>query len=104
MESQPGANFPANPADPDLTPLAVVKVSDAGGWAVVNVDTLKVVEPGYCWSKRASAIRWALDELERERREETEYRRRQDEPVERGLSRSWAALQSESRQRPAGAT
>ncbi len=75
----------------DLSPLGVVAAPEAGGWVVVNLTTLRVVEPGYVWSRREGAIRWAQQELERERIEEIEYRRAQDEPVERGLARSWAA-------------
>ncbi len=74
----------------DLLPLGVVAAPEAGGWAVVNLTTLRVVEPGYVWPRRELAVRWARQELERERTEEVEYRRRQDEPVERGLARSWA--------------
>ena len=76
----------------DLLPLGVVEAPEAGGWAVVNLTTLRVVEPGYVWPRRELAVRWARDELERERLEEIEYRRLQDEPVERGLARSWAGV------------
>lgn len=75
----------------DLWPLGVVDAPEAGGWVVVNLTTLRVVEPGYVWPDRAHAEQWARDELDRERQEEADYRRRQDEPVERGLARSWAA-------------
>jgi len=74
----------------DLLPLGVVEVPEAGGWAVVNLESLKVVEPGYVWARREQAVRWARQELERERREELEYRRLQDEPVARALAQSWA--------------
>jgi hypothetical protein len=77
----------------DLLPLGVVEAPEAGGWAVVNLTTLRVVEPGYVWPRREQAVRWARQELERERLEEDEYRRRQDEPVARGLARSWAGSQ-----------
>ena len=69
----PGAanpTFNGDGPDPDLGPLAVVPATAAGGWAVVNTGTLKVVEPGYRWTQRASAVRRALAELDRERREE----------------------------------
>jgi hypothetical protein len=72
----------------DLLPLRVVQATDAGGWTVVNFDTLKVVEPGYVWPRREQAVRWAREELERERAEEAEYRRRQTEMVRRGLAQS----------------
>lgn len=75
----------------ELAPLGVVAAPEVGGWVVVNLTTLRVVEPGYVWPQREAAVRWAHQELERERAEELEYRRRQDEPVERGLARSWAA-------------
>ncbi len=104
---EPGAanpTFDGDRPEPDLGPLAVVPATDAGGWAVVNTRTLKVVEPGYRWAQRASAVRWALAELDRERREELEYRRRLDEPVARGLARSWAAAQPDATRRRAGAT
>ncbi|HEY6609279.1 MAG TPA: hypothetical protein VI277_08800 [Candidatus Limnocylindria bacterium] len=77
----------------DLRPLGVVAAPEAGGWVVVNLDTLRVVEPGFVWPRREHAVRWAREELERERAEEDEYRRRQDEPTERGLARSWAGQQ-----------
>lgn len=77
----------------DLLPLGVVEAPEAGGWAVVNLTTLRVVEPGYVWPRREQAVRWARQELDREREEEDEYRRRQDEPVARGLARSWAGSQ-----------
>jgi hypothetical protein len=75
----------------DLLPLGVVEAPEAGGWAVVNLESLKVVEPGYVWARREQAVRWARQELDRERRDELEYRRLQDEPVARALARSWAA-------------
>lgn len=75
----------------ELWPLGVVDAPEAGGWVVVNMATLRVVEPGYVWPDRAHAERWARAELDRERRDEADYRRRQDEPKERGLARSWAA-------------
>jgi hypothetical protein len=74
----------------DLLPLGVVAAPEAGGWAVVNLETLRVVEPGYVWPQREQAVRWARQELDRERQEEEDYRRRQDEPVASGLARSWA--------------
>jgi hypothetical protein len=94
MGTQAGA-MPANGRidDPDLRPLGVIEAPEAGGWVVVNLDSLRVVEPGYVWPRREHAVRWALQELERERREEAEYRQRQDEPVARGLARSWAGTQ-----------
>jgi hypothetical protein len=70
----------------DLLPLRVVQATEAGGWTVVNLETLKVVEPGYVWPKREQAVRWARDELDRERAEEAEYRRRRDAQVRRGVS------------------
>ncbi|HEY8170890.1 MAG TPA: hypothetical protein VIH24_07305 [Candidatus Limnocylindria bacterium] len=85
----------AAPNDPDLSPLGVVAAPEAGGWVVVNLDTLRVVEPGFVWPRREHAVRWAREELERERAEEDEYRRQQDEPTERGLARSWAGQQSQ---------
>jgi hypothetical protein len=90
--SDPTAGGPPTRApDDDLHPLGVVEAPEAGGWVVVNVETLRVVEPGYVWPHRDAATRWARQELERERADEVEYRRQQDEPVERGLARSWAA-------------
>ena len=91
-DAPPGAPLNGGVDDEaDLSPLGVVAAPEAGGWVVVNLTTLRVVEPGYVWPKREGAVRWARQELERERLEELEYRRSQDEPVERGLSRSWAA-------------
>jgi hypothetical protein len=102
MVTRPGGSAPASapemPAsanghaddESDLHPLRVVEAREAGGWAVVNLTTLRVVEPGYVWPQREQAVRWARHELQREREEEAEYRRRQDEPVARGLARSWA--------------
>ncbi len=91
-DPQPGLQPSAADLDEaELAPLGVVAAPEVGGWVVVNLTTLRVVEPGYVWPQRESAVRWARQELERERTEELEYRRRQDEPVERGLARSWAA-------------
>lgn len=81
--------------DSDLLPLGVVEAPEAGGWVVVNMTTLRVVEPGYVWPRREHAERWARQELARERLEEEAYRRRQDEPVERALARSWAGTQGD---------
>lgn len=81
--------------DADLLPLGVVAAPEAGGWVVVNMTTLRVVEPGYVWPRREHAERWARQELARERLEEEAYRRRQDEPVERALARSWAGTHPE---------
>lgn len=92
-DAQPGVQpNAAAPDEADLEPLGVVAAPEAGGWVVINVVTLRVVEPGYVWPQRDAAVRWARRELDRERTEEIEYRRRQDEPVERGLARSWAAM------------
>jgi hypothetical protein len=71
-----GANAPE--AETDLLPLRVVETPEAGGWTVINHATLKVVEPGYVWPRRDQAVRWARQELERERQEELEYLRRRD--------------------------
>lgn len=90
----------AHGPDPDLLPLGVVEAPEAGGWVVVNMKTLRVVEPGYVWPRREHAERWARRELARERLEEAEYRRRQDEPVQRGLARSWAATHRDASTRP----
>ena len=75
----------------DLEPFSVLHAPEVGGWAVMNAETLKVVEPAYLFRTRASAVAWARAELERQRIEATEYRRNQDAVVERGLARSWAA-------------
>jgi hypothetical protein len=77
--------------EPDLRPLGVVEAPEAGGWVVVNLDSLRVVEPGYVWPRREHAVRWARQELERERREEMEYRLRQDAPIARALEARGAA-------------
>lgn len=71
--------------EPDIRPLGVVEAPEAGGWVVVNLGTLRVVEPGYVWPGRQHAVRWAQQELERERREEAEYRERQEAPIARAL-------------------
>jgi len=73
-----GTDASAPEAESDLLPLRVVETPEAGGWTVVNLETLKVVEPGYVWPRRDQAVRWAREELERERLEELEYRRRRD--------------------------
>ena len=82
MGTQPGVamgtGVSAPEAETDLLPLRVVETPEAGGWTVVNLETLKVVEPGYVWPRRDQAVRWAREELERERQEELEYRRRRD--------------------------
>lgn len=80
MGTQPGVatGTGAPEAETDLLPLRVVETPEAGGWTVVNLETLKVVEPGYVWPRRDQAVRWAREELERERLEELEYRRRRD--------------------------
>jgi len=75
----------------ELEPFAVLHAPEVGGWAVMNAETLKVVEPAYLFRSRAKAVAWARAELERLRIEMTEYRRSQDAVVERGLARSWAA-------------
>lgn len=75
----------------DLEPFTVLHAPEVGGWAVMNAETLKVVEPAYLFRTRAKALAWARAELERQLVEATEYRRRQDAVVERGLARSWAA-------------
>ena len=82
MGTQPGVAMgtgaSAPEAETDLLPLRVVETPEAGGWTVVNLETLRVVEPGYVWPRRDQAVRWAREELERERQEELEYRRRRD--------------------------
>lgn len=109
MVTRPGGSGPASaperpgptngyaPDESDLLPLGVVEAPEAGGWVVVNLTTLRVVEPGYVWPRREHAVRWARQELQRERAEEEEYRRRQEEPVARALERSWAGTQVHSR-------
>ena len=82
MGSQPGVAMgtgaTAPEAETDLLPRRVVETPEAGGWTVVNLETLKVVEPGYVWPRRDQAVRWAREELERERQEELEYLRRRN--------------------------
>jgi len=82
MGTQPGVamgtGVSAPEAETDLLPLRVVETPEAGGWTVVNLETLKVVEPGYVWPRRDQAVRWARQELERERQEELEYLRRRN--------------------------
>ena len=82
MGTQPGVAMgtgaSAPEAETDLLPLRVVETPEAGGWTVVNLETLKVVEPGYVWPRRDQAVRWAREELERERQEELEYLRRRN--------------------------
>ena len=79
----------------NLEPFAVMHAPEVGGWAVMNVETLKVVEPAYLFRTRACAVAWARAELERLRREAVEYRRSQEAVVERGLARSWAARRAD---------
>ena len=85
MGTQPGVamgtGVSAPEAETDLIPLRVVETPEAGGWTVVNLETLKVVEPGYVWPRRDQAVRWAREELERERQEELEYLRRRNGTV-----------------------
>lgn len=85
MGTQPGVamgtGVSAPEAETDLIPLRVVETPEAGGWTVVNLETLKVVEPGYVWPRRDQAVRWARQELERERQEELEYLRRRNGTV-----------------------
>ena len=82
MGTQPGVaigtGVSAPEAETDLLPLRVVETPEAGGWTVVNLETLKVVEPGYVWPRRDQAVRWAREELDRERQEELEYLRRRN--------------------------
>jgi len=73
-----GTGVSAPEAETDLLPLRVVETPEAGGWTVVNLETLKVVEPGYVWPRRDQAVRWAREELDRERQEELEYLRRRN--------------------------
>jgi len=70
-----GTGVSAPDAETDLLPLRVVETPEAGGWTVVNLETLKVVEPGYVWPRRDQAVRWAREELYRESQEELEYLR-----------------------------
>ena len=79
----------------DLAPFAVMEAPELGGWAVVNTETLHVVEPGLLWKHRDPAVAWARAELSRLRREAAEYQRAQDEVVERALAQSWAARHGE---------
>jgi hypothetical protein len=89
MGTQPGVAMgtgaSAPEAETDLLPLRVVETPEAGGWTVVNLETLKVVEPGYVWPRRDQAVRWAREELEREREEEMEYLRRRDGAINGGF-------------------
>jgi hypothetical protein len=89
MGTQPGVaeggRPPAPDAELDLLPLRVVETPESGGWTVVNLETLRVVEPGYVWQRREQAVNWAREELDRERDEELEYRRRRDGAVNGGL-------------------
>ena len=82
MGTQPGVamgtGVSAPEAETDLLPLRVVETPEAGGWTVVNLETLKVVEPGYVWPRRDQAVRWAREELDRERQEELESLRRRN--------------------------
>ena len=73
-----GTGVTAPEAETDLLPLRVVETPEAGGWTVVNLETLKVVEPGYVWPAARPRCRWAREELERERQEELEYLRRRN--------------------------
>jgi hypothetical protein len=79
----------------DLAPFAVMEAPELGGWAVVNTETLHVVEPGLLWRRRVAAVQWARDELRRLRIEAEAYQRAQDEVVERGLAQSWEARRGE---------
>jgi hypothetical protein len=89
MGTQPGVAMGTGASTPeaetDLLPLRVVETPEAGGWTVVNLETLKVVEPGYVWPRRDQAVRWAREELEREHQEELEYLRRRDGGIDRGF-------------------
>lgn len=100
MGTREGEALGAEADGADLAPLGVVEAVESGGWTVVNLESLKVVEPGYLWPSREQAVAWARRELERMRSEEVEYRRRQDEPVRDGLARSWAARQPGERMTP----
>ena len=79
----------------DLAPFAVMEAPELGGWAVVNTETLHVVEPGLLWSRREPAVAWARAELARLRAETEAYQRAQDEVVERALAQSWDARRGE---------
>jgi len=79
----------------DLAPFAVMEAPELGGWAVVNTETLHVVEPGLLWSRREPAVAWARAELARLRAETAAYQRAQDEVVERALAQSWDARRGE---------
>jgi hypothetical protein len=79
----------------DLAPFAVMEAPELGGWAVVNTETLHVVEPGLLWRRRESAVAWARAELTRLREEAEAYQRAQDEVVERALAQSWEARREE---------
>lgn len=79
----------------DLAPFAVMEAAELGGWAVVNTETLHVVEPGLLFRHRDAALRWARDELQRLRIEADAYERAQNEVVERGLAQSWEARRAE---------
>jgi hypothetical protein len=80
MGTQPGVaeggRIAAPDIETDLLPFRVVEMPESGGWTVVNLETLRVVGPGYVWQRREQAVRWAREELEREREEELEYQRR----------------------------
>ena len=79
----------------DLAPFAVMDAPELGGWAVVNTETLHVVEPGLLWRRREAAVAWARAELLRLRSEAEAYQRAQDEVVERALAQSWEARRGE---------
>jgi hypothetical protein len=83
----------------DLAPFAVMEAAELGGWAVVNTETLHVVEPGLLWRRREAAVAWARAELARLRREADDYQRAQDEVVERALAQSWEARRAEFERR-----
>ncbi|MGH2446095.1 MAG: hypothetical protein ACRDGD_08665 [Candidatus Limnocylindria bacterium] len=74
----------------DLAPFGVVEAAELGGWAVIDRETLKIVEPGYLFAEREQAAHWARGELERRRRESAAYRRAQDEVVHRGVATPWS--------------
>jgi hypothetical protein len=65
--------------------MRIVEARELGGWAVVDAETLRVVEPGYLWWRREQAIAWARREMVRQQRDAMEYRRRQEELARRGL-------------------
>ena len=73
------------PGDARIGPMRIVEARELGGWAVVDAETLRVVEPGYLWWRREQAIAWARREMVRQQREAMEYRRRQEELARRGL-------------------